>query len=78
MCLTSKIKHFKRDSLPLSIPRQFTPVGTTFGRGAEQVLLGGITWLIHVPGSSTAVLNNLVVVILVLCILNLVPVHRCF
>ena len=26
--LTSKIKHFKRDSLPLSIPRQFTPVGT--------------------------------------------------
>ena len=54
--LTSKIKHFKRDSLPLSIPRQFTPVGTAF----------------------TAVLNNLVVVILVLHVLNLVPVHRCF
>ena len=52
--------------------------GTAFGTDAEQVLLGGITWLIHVPGSSTAVLNNLVVVILVLCILNLVPVHRCF
>ena len=47
---------------------------------AEQVLLGEITWLIHVPGSSihTAVLNNLVVVILVLHVLNLVPVHRCF
>ena len=34
--------------------------------------------MIHVPGSSTAVLNNLVVVILVLHVLNLVPVHRCF
>ena len=77
MSLTSKIKHFKRDSLPLSIPRQFTPVGTAFGTD-EQVLLGEITWLIHVPGSSTAVLNNLVVVILVLHVLNLVPVHRCF
>ena len=54
MCLTSKIKHFKRDSLPLSIPRQFTPVGTAFGTD-EQVLLGEITWLIHVPGSTKVV-----------------------